>query len=320
MNMAEKIMDLRKKKGWSQEELAERLGVTRQSVSKWESGQSVPDLNKIVFMSDLFGVTTDYLLKEDKPELEEYYAPEEEEAQIRRITVSDAVRYLKLRQSAAKYIAVGVFMCILSPVIMFLLIGLRESRYVGMSEGLAIGAGLGALLVIVGAAVVLFIITGIRNKEFEFLESEPVVLDPAAREMVNERKKAFSRIYTVLIVVGVVLCILAAIPIILGGLFATAQFAVMTTLCLTLCIAAAGVFLLVFGGVQSAAFERLLEEGDYTRENKQFEKKVGSVYWPIVTAIYLGYSFLSGNWHMSWVIWPVSGIVYAIVAAVAKRK
>ena len=65
MNMAEKIMDLRKKKGWSQEELAERLGVTRQSVSKWESGQSVPDLNKIVFMSDLFGVTTDYLLKED---------------------------------------------------------------------------------------------------------------------------------------------------------------------------------------------------------------------------------------------------------------
>ena len=67
MILADKIILLRKRKGWSQEELAEQLGVTRQSVSKWEGAQSVPDIQKIIQMSEIFGVTTDYLLGlEDK--------------------------------------------------------------------------------------------------------------------------------------------------------------------------------------------------------------------------------------------------------------
>ena len=65
MILADKIIDLRKKNGWSQEELAEKLQVTRQSISKWEGAQSTPDLNKILAMSQLFGVTTDYLLKDE---------------------------------------------------------------------------------------------------------------------------------------------------------------------------------------------------------------------------------------------------------------
>ena len=65
MILADKIIRLRKKAGWSQEELAEQLGVTRQSVSKWEGAQSVPDIEKILQMSRIFGVTTDYLLKDE---------------------------------------------------------------------------------------------------------------------------------------------------------------------------------------------------------------------------------------------------------------
>lgn len=66
MILADRIVELRKKKGWSQEELAEAAGVTRQSVSKWESAQSVPDLDKILKLAEIFGVTTDYLLKDEK--------------------------------------------------------------------------------------------------------------------------------------------------------------------------------------------------------------------------------------------------------------
>lgn len=65
MNLADKIIQLRKKKGWSQEELAEMINVTRQSVSKWESRASMPDLDKIVRLSEIFGVTVDYLLKDE---------------------------------------------------------------------------------------------------------------------------------------------------------------------------------------------------------------------------------------------------------------
>ena len=67
MNLADRILYLRKKKGISQEELAEQLLISRQAVSKWESGQSAPDLEKIVMLSDYFEVTTDYLLKGVEP-------------------------------------------------------------------------------------------------------------------------------------------------------------------------------------------------------------------------------------------------------------
>lgn len=72
MILADKITALRKKAGWSQEELAEQLGVTRQSVSKWEGAQSVPDMDKVVQMSRLFGVKTDFLLKDELSEEEDY--------------------------------------------------------------------------------------------------------------------------------------------------------------------------------------------------------------------------------------------------------
>ncbi len=57
MILADKIIENRKKNGWSQEELANRLGVSRQSVSKWESAQAVPDLKKILQLAEVFGVT-----------------------------------------------------------------------------------------------------------------------------------------------------------------------------------------------------------------------------------------------------------------------
>ncbi|MCL1982936.1 MAG: helix-turn-helix domain-containing protein [Clostridiales bacterium] len=63
MNIADRIQNLRKVNGISQEELADKVGVSRQAVSKWESEQSVPDIDKIVIMSEYFNVTTDYILK-----------------------------------------------------------------------------------------------------------------------------------------------------------------------------------------------------------------------------------------------------------------
>ena len=63
MNIADRIQYLRKQKGYSQEELADKVGVSRQAVSKWESEQSTPDLEKVIAMSELFEVTTDYILK-----------------------------------------------------------------------------------------------------------------------------------------------------------------------------------------------------------------------------------------------------------------
>lgn len=67
MNISDRIQTLRKAKGMSQEQLADAVGVSRQAVSKWESEQASPDLDKVVIMSELFDVTTDYILKGIEP-------------------------------------------------------------------------------------------------------------------------------------------------------------------------------------------------------------------------------------------------------------
>ena len=92
MILADKIIDLRKKNGWSQEELAEKLNVSRQAVSKWESAQSVPDMNRVLQMSDLFGVSTDYLLKDDLTEDPQHgeSLPEDAGEPVRRVTMEEA--------------------------------------------------------------------------------------------------------------------------------------------------------------------------------------------------------------------------------------
>ena len=121
MILADKIISLRKKSGWSQEELAQQLGVTRQSVSKWEGAQSVPDMDKILQMSRLFGVSTDFLLK-DEIETEEKIATGEDST-LRKVTMKEASDFLELRRTAAPKIAFATFLCILSPVALILFAG-----------------------------------------------------------------------------------------------------------------------------------------------------------------------------------------------------
>ena len=91
MTMGDKLTELRRRAGWSQEELSERLDVSRQSVSKWEGGQAVPTVDKLLELSRLFGVSTDYLLKDEIEALE----PETpEEPTLRQVTLGRRRRSL----------------------------------------------------------------------------------------------------------------------------------------------------------------------------------------------------------------------------------
>lgn len=127
MILADKIVSLRKKAGWSQEDLAEKLGVTRQSVSKWEGAQSVPDMDKVVMMSRLFGVSTDFLLKDELEEETPCAAAQDDDTPLRRVSLTQASAYLALRKAAAPKIAVATALCITSPVTLILLAGMSDA-------------------------------------------------------------------------------------------------------------------------------------------------------------------------------------------------
>ncbi len=160
MMLADKLILLRKMSGWSQEELAQRLGVTRQSVSKWEGAQSLPDLDKIVQMSRLFSVSTDYLLK-DELEQPEAAPARESVPDARRVGMQEAQAFLALRKKAAPKLAAATFLCVISPVALIYLSGRAAMRGY---ESAAVGAGVSVLLILVAAAVALFLNCGAQPR------------------------------------------------------------------------------------------------------------------------------------------------------------
>ena len=320
MILADKIIALRKKNGWSQEELAEKLNVTRQSVSKWEGAQSVPDLDRVLQMSQIFGVSTDYLLKEELEE-EQYVesAKSSDETTVRRVTMEEANTFLKMKENAAPKIALGVSLCILAPVALFLLDALAISGMVNMSVDVAGGTGLIVLILCISAAVALFIFSGAKSKEYEFLETEIFETEYGVTGMVKERQKQFADKYTRSNVLGVCLCIMAAIPLFITNLIQGNEVTDALAISALLILVAIGVNLFVRVGIPQASMQKLLQEGEFTKTNKRKQKKCGwiaTVYWLIVVAIFLGYSFVTEDWGRSWIIWPVAGILYAALWAV----
>lgn len=328
MSLGDKIVALRKQTGWSQEELAERLGVTRQSVSKWEGNQSVPDLDKVVQMSRLFGVTTDYLLKDDLEGPDGAGAAPVQP--LRRVTAAEAETYLTLRRAAARKIAAGTFLCILAPIPLMFLTGLSDVAGIGLSAERAAGLGLCALILMAAAGVVLFMSSGAKSKEYEFLETEIFETDPGVTAMVRERERAHQGPYTRLNIIGTVLCILSVIPLFLAFAIAPRGLVNMdliyvAAICLLLFLAGVGCFAFVYGGVPQAAFDKLLQQGDYTPRNKAARRLTGPVtviYWLVVTAVFLAYVY--GPWgngrpdYTSWFIWAVAGVLYAAVITALK--
>ena len=323
MILADKIIELRKKEGWSQEELAEKLSVTRQSVSKWEGAQSIPDLDKVVQMSRLFGVTTDYLLKD---ELEESQPAECDAAPVlRRVTMAQASDYLALRRAAAPKMALATMLCVFSPIALIGLGGLSELSVsaVRITEDAAGGIGLCVLIVLVAIAVALFISCGNKAKEYDFLEKEPFETEYGVTGMVKERQKAFKPAYDRMNLTGTMLCILSVLPLFAAAISGWDFLAVMAV-CVLLALVGIGTYFFVYGGTVNGAMEKLLEEGDYTRDEKSRKNITGPVsviYWLVVTAIFVLYTFGpngNGQPRYSWIIWAVAGVLYAAVLAVIR--
>lgn len=330
MIFADKLIRLRKKSGWSQEELAEQMGVSRQSISKWEGAQSIPDLEKIIKLAKLFSVSTDYLLLDElgDEQTEAPALPGEERPALRRVSMEEANAFLEIKAETAGWIAFGVFLCILSPICLLLLAGLSEMPGSGISGGLAAAIGLTVLLVMVAAAVAIFVYSGGKTSAFEYLDSQIFETEYGVSGMVKERREQYRERYMRNNIIGVCLCILAAIP-----LFGSAALEVenpllpVGLLCATLVTVAFGVRLLVRSGTVWGGFERLLEEGEYTREEKKKQpliSKISQVYWTLALAGYLAYSFITNGWDRSWIVWPVAAVLFPAVTALillfAKKK
>ena len=332
MILAEKIINLRKKNGWSQEELAEKLGVTRQSISKYEGAQSIPDLDKILKLSEIFGVTTDYLIKDELEE--EEYAPSqmqenesESDRSVHKVTMEMANEYLQIIDWTAGKTAFATMLCILSPIVLLMLGAMSEMPDYHISENAAAGIGICVLIVLIAIAVTIFILCGMKTKKYEFMEKEDIETVYGVSGMVKEKRDAYHSMYVTQLVIGIACCICSVIPLFGTLAVSESDFYMVSAVCMLLALVAIGTYFIVRSAAKMNAMNQLLEEEDYTRQKKHENKKMSGpvmVYWLIATAIYLAWSFTTNDWDRTWIIWPVVGVLFpaffAIVNGIRKKS
>ncbi len=351
MKLAEKIMTLRKQRGWSQEELAQQLSVSRQSVSKWESGASVPDLDKILKMSAIFNVSTDILLKEeldlnerntvvgdvqteqmkmdpfdmtnsasDQSGMQQFGEDtRREEIPTHHVSMREAKDYLEWAKHKAPWIAFGTFLCVLSPVWLLVLSGMAEYKVLPITEDMAGGMGVAILLGIVAVAVAIFIIKGAHQERFRSFETQHIVAEEEVRSMVLEEKQEFAPLSRKCTVTGVILSILSVVPMMLMAAFSMPDIYYIYSIAVLLIFVAIATFFFVWSGTITGSYQILLEEEDYSLKNKQSSgkrKQISRIYWCSVTAIFLAVSFLTNRWDLTWIIWACAGVLCGAVSAI----
>lgn len=325
MILADKIINLRKKNGWSQEELANQLGVSRQSVSKYESAQAIPDMDKILKLSNIFGVTTDYLIKDEIEDEEPTYSDvveyDDDDTPVRKVSVEEANELIAYRKKTALPIGIATFLCIISPITLIVLAAVSEMENSVITETAAVAIGIGVLLALVFTAIPIFIINSGKSEKFEFLEKEKIETAYGVSGIMKEAKEKFTPKYTIFNTIGIMLCVIAVIPLVVSAILTENAVVVCSMVGLLLFMIAVGVFLIIQVNHVMSAYDSLLEEGDYSKERKSNRRKFGGIataYWLIATAIYLAISFITNLWDYTWIVWPVAGVLYPVFIFIVK--
>ena len=324
MILADKIINERKKNGWSQEELADMLDVSRQSVSKWEGAQSVPDLQKILKMAEIFSVSTDYLLKDEiEPDGDtqiEYVDSDSPEA-LRKVSLEEASEFVSLRKELLPRIGIGVFLMITCPVVLILLAGINSSYPDMLSEKAATVIGLLIMFIQIATALFIFLTNSGKLSKYSFLENEAFEtaygVDGMAQERLAEVEPANTRALTL----GVLLCVLSFIPTVISSVMEAPSIITVCMICLMLLIIGFAVYLFIAVCGVNSSYKILLQTGDYSPKMKRHNRKLQpltSGYWILITIIYLVFSFVTGSWHISWIIWAVAGLLFAFIRNIAE--
>lgn len=326
MIFADKLTLLRKKAGWSQEELAEHMDVSRQSVSKWEGAQSIPDLEKIIRLSELFSVSTDYLLK-DEIEAPDTIRDSGADSGVHRVNLEEANAFLAAKRATANRIALGALLCVISVIPLIVMAPMSDRPGYGLSGELFAGLGMVGLLLFVAVAVALFITSRSKTSRFDYLEKEAIETEYGVAGMVRRERDEFRPTYTRKNAIAACLCILSIIPLFAAIAINPENDILMVGMVgIMLLIIGVAVYMFVSVGIIEESYKKLMQEEEYSRERKKSRadhSTLSTVYWLVVTAIYLAYSFITQNWDYSWIIFAVSGVLFPAVLAIvdiAKKK
>lgn len=293
MSFGEKLQQLRKEKGLSQEDLAHQLNVSRQAVSKWESQNGYPEIEKMILISDLFQVSLDYLMKKDYEEHEN-----ETISSFHLMTQQNIEDYLHFKKSFALRIGSSVLLMIVG---LFIAALCADTSYQSI--------GVFGFLIMVGIGVFFIIMTTLLKESKFKIENEEIKIAFNDLQNLQEQYQHFHKYFTLAIAGGVLLIIVSlACIVLLHETFPRyenilgAQF--------LLCIGIA-VFLFIYFGILKDTYQFLIHNKAYMKAKKK-EQQIENIYaftMPLAAILYMIMGFTQNWWHPGWVIFPLAVFV-----------
>lgn len=308
MSFGENLQYYRKREEITQEQLAERMEVSRQTISKWEAGTSYPEMEKIMQLCDMFSCSMDTLLRKDA------------QAEV----VEDSAQYEEHMNRFGKAVTAGVGILIIGAAFSTLLEGMN-----GLWKALQDIVMFPFLIV----AVLTFVVAGIRHSDFT--KRHPYIL-PFYTE---EEKESFDRSFPIKIAAGIGIVLMSIVVDELqkflpapAGVEASAFYSF-----LMLLLISAGVMLLVHSGMEKSKYnieeynkehdplyrERLTPEQQRILDEEShmpLAAKWSACIMIVTTAVYLLWSFLQNAWQISWVLFPVGGLFCGIAYILLGQK
>lgn len=312
MILAEKIVRLRKQVGWSQEELAEKMNISRQSVSKWESTNSIPDLNKIIMLAEIFDVSTDFLLKDENEAFDS--SDESKEPGIIQISLEQAVKYIENKMEVSALVTKGVMFCVCSVVPLFFFLAMAETNRLNLTGDIAAAIGIVSILVMVSIGISFFIRTNQYESDISVIDNEAFELAYGVHSVFKEKLKKFRPTYNLRLSFGIFMFIISFVPLMFVSMFFGGSDIVLMMLIVLFLMIAAGIYIVAPVSAKFDAYNNILKDSCLeTAKSKRTKRveKLAAFYWPLLTAIFLGWSLWTMDWGVTWIVWPVGAVLFA---------
>ncbi len=333
--LAEKIYQLRKAKNWSQEDLAAKIGVSRQSVSKWERGEALPDLEQMISLSDIFGVSIDDLIrsnkitedeKEDLQSQAKTTTPQTDQetplTSPNEIDLASAQAYLQVKQVTSQSNAAACFLIIIGSGSFFALQMMADELPTAFWLQIIAWVILLASMAIASAS---FMQNQQLSEKYRWIETQPHQLGFQVQEILERDQRANREIWQKQTITGTSLCILSALPLVITSSILDDDLPIAISLLATIALISAGVYQLMRSADLKKGYQILLQGpqastrwGQSSDDDPEFKKDpiwthVQNSYWGLVLVSYLTISFVFRAWAWSWILFVIAPFLFDLV-------
>ena len=291
MSFGENLQNLRRKENMTQDELAEKLQVSRQAVSKWESGSGYPETEKIITICEIFDCSMDELVKG-------------------KISLDEKDNYDLIMSKSAKQVAIAVTLILLGVSIFLTIIVLSPDVEQYSLIGICV------ILLGVAFAVPLFIINGSKIEEFK--KKNPILNNVYTENELEVGKTKYTKFTAIgisIILIGVMIMML------LLGLKIGSEESPLPVAILMYFITI-GTSIIVYASNMKEKFDILKYNKENTLEYKEVKNKVGKIcgiIMLITTIIFLIWGFTLNMWEINWMVYPIGGILCGIISIIFEK-